>query len=153
MGQKVASLVKSIMKTPVGINNFSGDVFRCFTKGETLPFKFTFRNQDKSIMDTAGWEVIVTFTSVIECNSTMICGEEHNTDKITVEHSIPASMFEGGIFLGNFPGKKTERLPCGLVFASARYVVAPEEGQTHGNSYMIDMCQLEVYPNLTSVTD
>ena len=143
------NVMKPTLTTPEGINNYSGDVFRCFTKGDTLPFRFAFKELDGTPSDTSGWKVVVTFSSTISCDATG-CNETN----VTVEAEIPLVDADLSIFEGEVSDLKTQSLPCGIIYAMAKYVTADVEtpdGTVKGMSHIIDMCRLEVYPNLTFI--
>lgn len=143
------NVIKPTLKTPEGINNYSGEIFRCFTKGDTIPFKFTFKQPDGSACDVNGWKVMIVFSSAISCE-TSECGDT----AVTVEVEIPLTDDEAAIFEGEVSDIKTQSLPCGIVYAMAKYVTATEQigdNVVDGASHIIDMCRLEVYPNITTI--
>jgi len=138
---------KILLRTPVGINNYSGDLFRCFTRGDTLPFKFQFRQSDGSPIDVTGWRVIIAFALGLSCDDPG-CGDS----TVSIEVDIPIVDALEGKFEGTVSHSHTQNIPCGLVYASAKYVTAvtgTPEDPIDGDVHIMDMCQLEVFPNVT----
>jgi hypothetical protein len=125
---------------PVGINNFSGEVFKCFTKGDTLPFRFTLKNKDGSDLDITDWTAFVVITDLAAKEGVAV--EDQNL--IEIEIPLVTQTDKGGIFEGEISDSETNGLTAGLNKAQAKYVT--DAGATH----YIDMCILEVYPNLTT---
>lgn len=135
------------LRKPVGINNYTGDVFRCFTRGDTIPFKFTFRNSDGSPIDVTGWKVLISFGLSLSCNEPG-CSDP----ALVIEVEIPVVDAENGVFAGEVNQTQTQNIPCGLIYASAKYTTEPigtPPDEEPGNTHIIDMCQLEVYPNVS----
>jgi len=59
---------KVTLRKPIGINNFQGKSFRCFARGDTLPFYLEFRYTDGNPVDITGWRCIVAFTNSLSCS-------------------------------------------------------------------------------------
>jgi hypothetical protein len=125
---------------PVGINNFSGDVFKCFTKGDTLPFRFNLSNKDGSDLDVTGWTCYVTFTDV-PADDGVVVGDQNILE---VEIPLVSSDAKGGVCEGEISDTETNTLTAGLNQAQAKFVTAT------GAQYYIDMATLEVYPNVST---
>lgn len=143
------SILRQTLKTPEGINNYSGAIFRCFTKGDTLPFKFTFRGADGKLLETSGWKVTIILSSGIFCDA-----DGCNDSSVSVEVDIPPSSFEQGVFEGAVSDIKTQSLPCGIIYALAQYttgVSGTDKNPIDGETHIIDMCRLEVYPNIITI--
>jgi hypothetical protein len=143
-------VIKPTLVTPEGINNYSGDVFRCFTKGDTLPFRFTFKASDGTPININGWKMYIVFSSSISCDISGGCEEQVTT----IEVEIPIADDENGVFEGEVSDIKTQSLPCGIIYAMAKYVTAAEgtpDNPGSGSTHILDMCRLEVYPNLTFI--
>jgi hypothetical protein len=128
---------KPTLSTPTGINNYSGEVFRCFTKGDTLPFRFNFKYEDGEPIDVTGYQVFVIFADY------QAAGDVTEQSQTLLEVEIPLADLETALFEGDVADDETNGLPSGLVYAMAKYVTA------EGASHIIDMCLLEVYPSLT----
>lgn len=124
--------------TPQGINNYSGVIFRCFTKGDSLPFQFTIQDDSGAVTDITGWQAFITMSDVVSCNEAGC-----TADSQIIEVEIPITDAVNGVFSGSVSGAHTQSLACGLNYASAKYI----DGD--GLAHIIDMCVLEVYPNLT----
>lgn len=120
--------------TPQGINNYPGTMFKCFTKGNSIPFKFTFKNKLGEILDVTGYSVWVIFSDK------QATAETTPEEQVLVSVQIPLTDLENGVFEGVVTDEQTNILPAGIVFAEAKYVNAA------GDSFTIDMCMLEVYP-------
>ena len=171
---------KVTLRKPIGINNFQGKSFRCFARGDTLPFYLEFRYTDGNPVDITGWRCIVAFTNSLSC-SRPGCGDS----SLVLEVDIPIHDAENGIFAGNVTNEHTKDIPCGLVYATIKYITAPnmveaqnpdgspmlnpdgspafnppsgvsairdEPPALKGLSYILDMCQLEVYPSVAPST-
>ena len=139
-------IFKPTLNTPQGVNNYSGAVFRCFTKGDTIPFRFTFTSGDAGVLDIEGWKVYIIMADILAAERG-VC----NGDQNLIEVEIPLADLSTGVFEGEITGLQSQRLPSGLVYALAKYVTAPGgsiENPIPGNTHIIDMCTLEVYPNL-----
>lgn len=121
------------LTTPQGLNNYSGVTFRCFTIGDTLPFKFTFSNKDGSALDVTGWQVKIAIASAFNALGGLLV-------------DIPLASLEDCIFEGDVRSIDTIVLTPGVNYALAKYIMAD------GKEHIIDMCMLEVYPNLNFVT-
>jgi hypothetical protein len=135
---------KPTLHSPQGINNFSGKAFRCFTKGETLGFRFTLKTPDGVPADIADWKVYIVMANEFVKDSG--CTD----DQQSIEIEIPLVDAALGIFEGEVTNFDTQDLPAGLNHALAKFITAPDLiAGTPGNTYIIDMCTLEVYPNLT----
>lgn len=119
------------LREPVGINNYSGKAFRCFTKGDTIPFRFTFKDGAGAVLNVTGQTVWVHFS-----DKQAVPG---GPDPI-VSVEIPLTDLATGVFSGNVSDTLTNTLPAGIIYAQALYVNAA------GESITIDMCMLEVYP-------
>jgi hypothetical protein len=130
---------KPELLTPVGINNFSGELFRCFTKGETLHFTFSFA-QSGIPMDVTDWKVVIAFADKLSTDPG--CDSDQNL----LEVEIPLIDLANAKFDGDVLGDKTYSLPAGITYAMAKFTNAD------GASYIIDMAMLEVYPSVVSVT-
>ena len=136
MGKKAVAF-KPELSTPIGYNGYSGKTFRCFTKGDTLPFKFTIKNSDGTIPATiATWTVWVAFSD------TLVDADNPAASDDLLEVEIPLTDEATGVFSGNVSDTESNSLPDGLCFATAKYVDAA------GATRIIDMAQLEVYPNI-----
>ena len=139
-----------VLLAPVGINNYSGKVFRCFTRGDTLPFKFTIKNEDGVVPpDIADWKVVIVMAD------SEIPDSGCNGDQQVIEVEIPLINEAEGVFEGHVKNFRTQDLPAGLIYALAKYITAPGgtvEDPIPGSTFIMDMCQLEVYPNLTFPT-
>lgn len=135
---------KPELTTPRGINNYTGALFRCFTKGETLPFRFTFKDTD-----VTDWKVYIAFADKLVTNSGCV------DDQILLEVEIPLADVVAGVFEGEVTNLQTHSLPSGLVYAMAKFVQAPtgvDPDIIPGLERIMDMCVLEVYPNITFPT-
>ena len=131
-----ALVFKPELYTPVGMNNYSGELFRCFTKGDTLPFKFTF----PAGYDITDCQVWVVFSDVkAESPATEL------TQNL-LEVQIPITDLPGGVFSGEVSDSETHGLPAGITYGQIKFISA--SGQTR----IMDMCTLEVYPTLTFTT-
>lgn len=117
-----------------GINNYSGKAFRCFTKGDTLPFRVSFKDADGNVPDVTDYEVWVYMS-----DQQAVDGVDPQTQNL-LEVQIPMTDLAGGVFEGNVSDTQTNSLPPGLVYAQLVYVDAT------GTSFIIDMALLEVYP-------
>ena len=130
-------IFKPQLFNPEGINNYSGELFRCFTRGDTLPFEFTFTDEDGAAVDITGWKVWI------------IISDKQATDDITVldqtliEVEIPQTDLGAGVHSGNLEDTDTDALNEGINYAMVKYVTAA------GESHIMDMCILEVYPSAT----
>lgn len=134
---------KPTLRVPQGINNYTGDMFRCFTKGDTIPFKVTL-NSD--IVDVTGYKVIVIMSNVL------MDGPCDGDDRF-IEVEIPLVDAENGVFQGNVSGLHTQSLASGINYAMAKLVTAPATEDDLGDPYIIDMCMLEIYPTVTLIQD
>ena len=114
---------------PQGFNNYPGTIFRCFTAGDTLPFEFNFENSDGSVLDVTGWTVEISFSTELDSAS----GLSVNIPLIDVDTSL---------FYGEITDEETATLTPGINYGIASYTDAV------GNTFIIDMCILEVYQNL-----
>lgn len=142
-----SNVLKQTMLTPEGINNYTGVSFRCFTKGDTLPFKFTFEDENGSPLDVEDIKVIVAFSSGIACDGATCNGDP---TFVTVEVEIPLVDPTNGIFEGEVSDVHTQALPCGIVYGLVKYITKGYDGAEDA-SHIIDMCRLEVYPNILNV--
>ena len=133
-------IFKPTLFTPTGLNNYPGTVFRCFTKGDTLPFSFSLENEDGSILDVTDYEVWIIMSDAVVGNNAI--GE--NTNLLEVQ--IPLLDIPTGLFEGSISDTLTNSLPAGIVYAQAKYIT------TTGETHIIDMCILEVYPSVTYAT-
>lgn len=116
---------------PVGINNYTGKAFRCFTKGDTIPFRFTFKDGAGAVLNVTGYAVWVHFSDKQALPGGPVP---------IVSVQIPLTDLATGVFSGNVSDTLTNTLPAGIIYAQALYVNAT------GASVIIDMCMLEVYP-------
>ena len=119
---------------PQAINNYSGASFRCFTKGDTLPFKFTFSDGAGGVPDVTDYQVWIHMSD----EQAVVGGDPQAQTLLSVE--IPLTDLPTGVFEGTISDSETNSLPAGLVYAQALFTNAT------GQSYIIDMCILEVYP-------
>lgn len=131
---------KPTLSTPRGINNYSGAVFRCFTKGDTLPFRFTLKSSDNVISDFTGYQVFVSYSDALNAER-----GECNGDQNLLEVEIPLVDAAGGVFEGEVLGLESQSLSAGITYGMVRFVTST------GVPFIIDMAALEVYPNLTTI--
>jgi hypothetical protein len=130
---------KPTLNTPQGINNYTGEVFRCFTKGDTLPFKFVFFTDAAEVVDVTGWTVSIVM-------STQQAADNCRDDAaVVIDVDIPLTDLATATFEGDVTDSETQSLPAGLVYVMAKYTTLA--GATH----IMDMGLLEVYPNLTAI--
>ncbi len=125
------------LRTPVGINNYDGSSFRCFTRGDTLPFSFAFLDEDGEVVDVTDWHLYVSFSSALNCSDPGCSGSG-----LVVEVEIPVTDAVNGLFEGQINDEQTLSISCGLTYASIKYT------NSNSHTHVIDMCQLEVYPNV-----
>lgn len=125
---------KPTLVEPVGINNYLGTSFRCFTKGDTLPFKFTFKNPDGSPIDVTGYQLWIYMSDKQAVPTT-----DPQTQNL-VSVAIPITDAVNGVFSGTVTDTDTNTLPDGIAYAQAVYT------NNAGESFIIDMAMLEVYP-------
>jgi len=125
------------LRSPVGINNYDGASFKCFTRGDTLPFAFVIQNESGEPIDVTDWHMYVSFSTSLNCDNPGCSGSS-----LVVEVEIPVSDALAGEFSGEVSDNYTLSMSCGLTYASIKYIDA--DGKTH----LVDMCQLEVYPNV-----
>lgn len=128
---------KPILTSPVAINNYSGKVFKCFTKGDTLPFRFTFKSKDGLPLDMTGCQVWIVMA---DAPATPDNPAEQQT---LLEVEIPLVDLSLAMFEGEVSDSETNSLPSGLIYAQAKYITAL------GATKIIDMCILEAYPSVT----
>jgi len=131
-------IFKPKLHAPQGINNYSGEVFRCFTNGDTLSFEFTLQDEDGDAIDTSGVVVSIVMSDKLVTDS---CDNESQQIDVT----IPLFDADTAVFKGEINSAQTESLPNGLIYAMAKYTV-------DGTSHIIDMCLLEVYPSLICIS-
>lgn len=124
---------------PVGINNYPGTVFKCFTRGTTLPFTFTLSKA--GVTDYTGWQVKVIISDILATD------DKTAQDQTQIEVTIPLTDAEGGVFSGTVTDTETNTLKEGINVAEARFI------DDTGQSFIIDMCKLEVYPSTTYTND
>ncbi|RLB79048.1 MAG: hypothetical protein DRH06_00065 [Deltaproteobacteria bacterium] len=144
MGNKLAC--KPILAKPIGINNFPGTAFRCFARGDTLPYNVQFTYDNGDPVDVTGWKCYIAFATALSCDKPG-CAVVASV----LEVELPVYDAENGIFMGNVTNEHTRSIPCGLIYASLKYVTAgydPLDEDEEGLSYILDMCQLEVYPSV-----
>lgn len=125
------------LRSPVGINNYSGEAFRCFTRGDTLPFEFTFKDPAGDEIDITDWRLFISFSGSLNCNDPGC-----STSALVIEVEIPIVDALAGQFAGTVNDESTLSIPCGIVYGSIKYINASNE------TFILDMCQLEVYPNV-----
>ena len=131
-------LFRPVLREPRALNNYPGVSFRCFTKGDTLAFKFTFKDQvSGDPIDVTGWTMTVAFSDKQYLKD---CGQAQGATQIEVD--IPINDAVNGIFQGEVATEKTELLKDGITYAVAYYEISG------GERYILDMAMLEVYPNL-----
>jgi len=140
------------LRKPIGINNFEGKSFRCFARGDTLPFYFEFTLVDGTPVDITGWKCFVAFSTNLSCERPG-CSDS----ALVLEVEIPVYDAAAGVFAGNVTNDHTKNIPCGLVYATIKYVTPPHdvgipELEQKGLSYILDMCQLEVYASVAPST-
>lgn len=128
---------KVILRSPIGINNYNGKYFRCFTRGDTLPFGLTFVHEDGEPVDVTDWRVYVSFSPILNCSDPGCVGSG-----LVVEVEIPIHDPEKAIFIGDVSDEYTLAIPCGLTYASIKYV------DNNDKTHILDMCRLEVFPNV-----
>ena len=140
--------VKQLMRTPVGINNYSGDTFRCFTKGDDLSFEYNIKDGNGAPIDITNYDLTITISAALN-DSILGC-----KDSIVNNHviNIPITDAVNGIFAGSITGEQTAIMPAGIAYAVAKYTTAPNDADPYniipGKSHIIDMCQLEIYQNV-----
>ena len=140
------------LRKPIGINNFPGTSFRCFARGDSLPFYLEFKYTDGTPVDLTGWKCFVAFSKTLSCERPG-CSDS----ALVLEVNIPVYDAENGVFAGNVTNDHTKNIPCGLVYATIKYVTAPydisiPETENEGMSFILDMCQLEVFASVAPST-
>jgi hypothetical protein len=134
---KIPPTFQPTLFEPQGINNYPGTTFRCFTKGDTLPFQFTLTDNAGAPIDISEYRLFVALSNMqIKTGQSLI-------NQVLVEVEIPAVDVVNGVFAGTVPDSETISLPDGLGYAMARYV------NGLGESFIIDMCMLEIYPSIS----
>ena len=136
MGKKPV-VFKPQLHVPEGINNYTGESFRCFTKGDTLPFRFEFINDDGGITDITGWSVTIVISDIQAIDGKV------EGDQTRIEVDIPIDDIPTGVFLGDISDVETNSLNAGLNYAEIKFT------KDTGEDHFIDMCILEVYPSAT----
>jgi hypothetical protein len=137
---KKPAVFQPTLLEPQGINNYSGKTFRCFTKGDTLPFRFTFKDGDGLPLPGAdAYDVYVEIAN--ELAETPVTDQTQTAVVATMTCVDAVNM----IFEGSVTDTQTLSLKAGMAYATAKYVT--DIGVTH----IIDMAMLEVYPG-TSFT-
>ena len=116
---------KPELLTPIGINNFTGEYFKCFTQGDTVPFSFTVADTD--LTDCV---ITVSFKKDIENNNTAA-----NNYELSI--SEPATGRVNTELSSNY----TAELEAGINYAVLYYT-------KNNKNYIIDMCVLEVYQGI-----
>jgi len=125
---------KPKLHTPQGLNNYSGELFRCFTRGDTLPFELTFKDSDGNAIDITGWSLQVSFTNVLADDDHVV------GDQTKLEVLIPISDATGGAFSGDVTDEQTETLADGINYGMIKFT------KDTGDEHIVDMAILEVYP-------
>lgn len=122
------TLFRPKLYVPQGLNNHSGAAFRCFSVGETLPFRFTFNSKEDPDLDVSAWQAKVVISSKPDAF-------------VGIEANIPLVNATDRIFEGAIDSALTKTLTPGIHYAVAKFL------DNDGSAYPIDMCILEVYPN------
>lgn len=122
-----------------GINGYTGDVFPDdVTRGNTIPFTFTFKDAAGDPIDISDWKMYVTFNP--ELDSDAAGG--------AVEAEIPITDAAGGVFSGEVPDETTFALPAGDIYICASYVKGPA-----GKHHIVDMAKKKVLEGVTARLD
>lgn len=129
-------LFKPKLTHPEGINNYTGEAFRCFTVGDTLPFEFTISSADDPDIDVTGWSIVIAIA--LEFDSLIANG---------IEVVIPLVDISGKVFKGDISNILTKTLTPGINRAIAKYI------NVGGEEFIFDMCLLEVYKNIEFTLD
>lgn len=122
-----------------GLNGYEGNTFDDITRGNTIPFTFTFKDAAGDPIDVTGWKFYISYNNNLDSG---IGGSGSYA-----EAEIPITDAAGGVFSGSVPDSETYALTAGSCYACASYV------KDTGEHIIVDMAKIKVLEGVTARLD
>jgi len=113
-----------------GMDGFSGEYFSDITRGETIPYSFSFVDEmdNDSPINVEGWKVYLAYSLEKNCSGLLL-------EKVFLPEDAAA-----GIISGYVTDSDTMGLPVGIVYGSIKFIDQAD------NTYLIDKAKFKVHP-------
>jgi len=123
-----------------GIDGYNGDMFKQFTRGDTLPFKFSFvdSSNNNTPIDVTGWKIYITFSDKLSCEAST------NSIEAVIEPTINPT---DGILEGYVEDSMTFSLIAGTVYGSVRVI------KDDNRTYILDKAKIKLGECVTGRRD